>query len=75
MTRAEQLANAIVEVTKIDHYMIGIVEKFTYDELHDATQMLIERQNYLVVENSPEWFELDRALDYAEQLHATGVEK
>lgn len=45
MTRSEQLANALYAVAKADHYMVGIVEPITKDELDAAEQILIAEQN------------------------------
>lgn len=46
-TRAEQLAEAYLEVARVNHYMVGIVEPVTDDELAAAEQLLIGGQNAL----------------------------
>jgi hypothetical protein len=45
MTRIQQLADAYVLVAKADHYMIGIIETVTADELDSAEQILIHLDN------------------------------
>ena len=69
MTRAEQLAEAFELVAKTNHYMIGIVEPYTADELQEAKQLLITRQNRLS-EPGPAlaayYDRLDLALDLVE---------
>lgn len=52
-TREQQLADAYEAVAKANHYMIGIVEQFSDDELEAAKQILIERQNALVGHHWP----------------------
>lgn len=47
MTRGEQLATAYEAVARVNHYMVGIVETVTDDELAEAEQILITRQNNL----------------------------
>ena len=48
MTRAEQLADAFEAIARVNHYMVGIIdEEVTLDELDDAEQILITRQNDL----------------------------
>lgn len=39
------LASAFEAVARVNHYMVGIVEKFTDEELDAAEQVLIDRQN------------------------------
>jgi hypothetical protein len=47
MTRAEQLAEALEAIAKVNHYMVGLTAKVTNDELRDAEQILITKQNAL----------------------------
>lgn len=64
-TRPEQLADALIAIAATDHYMIGLAEKVTLDELRDAEQILIEIQNSTPT-NSRYWSELNAALDICE---------
>ncbi len=41
MERNEQLAEAYLKIAQADHYMVGLVEVVTDDELEDARQILI----------------------------------
>lgn len=45
MERFEQLARALVKVAKANHYMIGIVEPVTQDEIDGAQHWLVSLQN------------------------------
>jgi hypothetical protein len=47
MSRAEQLAEALILVARSNHYMVGIVEPVTQDEIDSARQILITKQNAL----------------------------
>lgn len=58
------LADAYFEVAKINHYMVGIVGTYTYDEYHDASQVLINRQND--PKNSTKFNQLELALNVLE---------
>lgn len=62
MTRSEQLADAYEAVARVNHYMVGIVEVVTYDELSDAEQILITRQNDTATK-SASFKRIDLALD------------
>lgn len=44
-TRTQQLADAFMHVAQCNHYMVGIIEPFTDDELLAAEQILIAREN------------------------------
>lgn len=66
MERPEQLANAYEHVARVNHYMVGIVEPTTYDELCVAQQIMIERQNRLSP-NHAAHRDLELALDLIEQ--------
>ncbi len=68
MTRAENLANAIELMAKANHYMLGIVEPITLDEIGDARQLLINRQNTLLPSQRARFKRLDLALDITELL-------
>ena len=70
MERYEQLADAYQAVASANHYMIGIVEPYTDDELDQAKQELIMRQNAVDKVLDPEQFAvLDLALELIEQDH------
>lgn len=43
--RALQLADAFYSIAYADHYMVGLIEPVTADELDEAEQLLIARQN------------------------------
>lgn len=45
MNRPEQLAEAWVRVATVNHYMVGIVEPYTIEELEAAYQILIDLSN------------------------------
>lgn len=45
MKRPEQIADAYEAVARVNHYMVGIVEIVTEDEVDAAEQILISRQN------------------------------
>jgi hypothetical protein len=66
-TRPQQLADALYAVAEADHYMVGIVEPVTRDELDDAEQILIARQNAAKLA-SREFSVCDLALDIVEQM-------
>lgn len=61
-TRIEQLADAFLHVATVNHYMVGIVEVYTPDELDGAEQLLITRSNSDNNENP----DLELALDLIE---------
>ncbi len=61
MTRSQQLADAFYAMAYANHYMVGIVEAYTVEELLDAEQILIDRE----VINLPN-DTLDLALDLIE---------
>lgn len=44
-TRIEQLTDAMLRIAKDNHYMVGLVERVTADELDGAEQALIRLQN------------------------------
>lgn len=46
-TRAQQFAEAYLRVAQVNHYMVGICEVATDDELSEAEQILISAQNSL----------------------------
>lgn len=64
--RAQHLADAFVHVARANHYMVGVVDAYTSDELDAAEQLLIS------VENAPhgEHAHVELALDIVE--HAKG---
>lgn len=45
MNRAEQLAEAFVHVATVNHYQVGIVGSYTPEELDEAEQLIITRDN------------------------------
>lgn len=64
-TRERQLADAFLSVARVNHYMVGIVEPFTADELDEAEQVLIGAQNALHPDEM-EWQHHELALDLVE---------
>ncbi len=57
-------------VATANHYMVGIVESVTADEIDAAEQILIDRQNSIHHE-SPMWQRLEFALDLLEHMRRT----
>lgn len=45
--RAEQLAHAMLQIAKVNHYMVGLVDRVSADEVAAAQQILITGQNAL----------------------------
>jgi hypothetical protein len=69
MERPEQLAEALRAVARANHYMVGIVETVTRDELDAAEQILIAQQNALgAPSDAPAIQELELALDMVEAM-------
>jgi len=66
-TRSEDLAGALFAVASANHYMVGIVEPMTDEEISEAEQILIARQNE-TAEGSALWQTLDLALDLVELM-------
>lgn len=64
--RCIQLADAYEAVARTNHYMVGVVEKVTFDELCEAEQELIHRQNDLPNDKTLRYWVLDFALDLIE---------
>ena len=62
-TRERALADAFEHVAKVNHYMVGVIGDFTDDELDDAEQLLIARQNKLRVQKGSTFNRYERALD------------
>lgn len=65
-TRTEQLADAYLTVARVNHYMVGITETVTDDELSGAEQLLITRQN-ATAGRGKAYRAADRALDLLQQ--------
>jgi hypothetical protein len=65
--RFEQLADAYEAVAMTNHYMVGIVEKFTDDELAGAYRLIINRQNALPPHHKTRHKRLSLALDLIEE--------
>jgi hypothetical protein len=63
VTRPQHVASALLALARADHYMIGLIEDITLEELNDAEQILITRQNRCRTTNSIYYRTLDRALD------------
>ena len=64
MGRVEQLAVAYEAIARVNHYMVGVVDKqVTVDELDAAEQLLISRQNALRPNQRAAYKRLDLALD------------
>lgn len=51
-TRTEQLADALIKVATANHYMVGIVEPFTDEELDGAEQLIITQDNATEPDNA-----------------------
>lgn len=66
-TRTEDLAEAMLAIARVNHYMVGLVEPVTYDELTGAQQVLIDQQN-AQPEGSEVWQQCDLALDLLEDM-------
>lgn len=67
MTRAQQLANAVHGVARVNHYMVGVTEHVTQAEVDEARQILINRQNALPRQKGRAYKTLDLALDLLER--------
>jgi hypothetical protein len=65
-SRAEQLAEALYQVAAVNHYMVGLVEPHTREELEAAEQLLITAQNKWHPANV-KYKRYDLALDLVEQ--------
>ncbi len=68
MTRAERLAEAMLAIAKANHYMVGLVETVTDEELIEAEQILIRHQNSLIIRHGAVFQRYELALDLIEQL-------
>jgi hypothetical protein len=64
-SRPEQLADAFEAVCRVNHYMVGIVEPFTSNELEAAEQILITRQN-ASKQGGAHYWRLDMAISLIE---------
>lgn len=71
-TRTEQLAEAVYKVAKANHYMVGIVEPVTQDEIDGARELLIDKQNALHPANA-RYAVCDLALDILDRPVMHGV--
>jgi hypothetical protein len=73
LTRAQNLADAILAIACANHYMVGLSETVTTDELDAAEQILITKQNSTDPTDIA-WLHLDLALDlidtYRKKDHA-----
>lgn len=67
MTRAQQLADAVLGVARVNHYMVGVIEHVTQAEVDEARQILIDRQNALRRQKGKAYTTLDLALDLLER--------
>jgi hypothetical protein len=72
MTRSEQLADAMLLIAKCNHYMVGLVESVTPDEIDAAEQILITGQNNLASQSSL-FKRYDLALDLIENMRRTAL--
>jgi len=68
MTRSQQLADAMLLIAKSDHYMVGLVEPVTADEIDAAEQILITRQYDTPATSKTLHRQLDLALDLIEAM-------
>lgn len=66
MGRATQLADAYEHIARTNHYMVGITETVTPEELDSAEQILITRQN-AGKQSGRAYRRLNLALDLVEQ--------
>lgn len=66
-TRGQRLADAFFAVAGVNHYMVGIVEPFTDEELTEAEQILIAGENESARGNSHIKEQYTLALDLVEQ--------
>ena len=62
LVRCSHLADAFEQVARVNHYMIGIVEDYTDEELLGAEQQLIARQN-AGTQQGQRFATFERALD------------
>ena len=62
--RAQDLATAYKAVAEVNHYMVGITEPTTLDELLSAETILIDEQNACPL--NKQWEILELALDLIE---------
>lgn len=67
MERHEQLAEALKLIAGADHYMVGLVEPVSIDEIDNAEQILITNQNK-TDEGTIRWAVYDLAIDLCEQM-------
>jgi len=65
-TRPEQLADALFQVARVNHYMVGIIDPITPAELDQAEQILIDGQNACPKTNGARFRQYDLALDLVE---------
>jgi hypothetical protein len=72
MTRAQNLANALYHVAFANHYMVGVTETVTAEEIADARQILIDRQN-AAHDADGEWTACELALNIADRPIAHGM--
>jgi len=63
MNNPVHIADACEAIISIDHYMVGLVVKLTFEEKCQAEQVLIWRQNREETNSEP-WKRLDKALNY-----------
>ncbi len=69
MTRSEQLADAFLLVARANHYMVGIVEAYTVEEILDAEQIIITWSNDADNEDKSIELALDLIEDTKRGLH------
>ena len=67
MPRKDQLADALFSIAEANHYMVGLVEKVTLEELSAAQQILIGKQNRLSPKSTAAYRLYSLALDLVEQ--------
>ncbi len=66
--KARQLADAILFVARIDHYMVGIIEPVLPHEIRTAKQILISQQNALPKQSGMIFQRYELALELLENM-------
>lgn len=72
--RPTQLAAAYLAVARVNHYMVGIVEPVTDDELDAAEQILITEENKPATARKASTYAIGLALDLVQDEQARRVQ-
>ena len=67
--KAAHLAEAFIRVARANHYVVGVTHAYTIEQLDDAEQIVITKQNR-GPQTGPTFAVLDRALDLIEQARS-----